>query len=335
VNILVVGGFDPKVDENVADIEAFCAALGRQIMLQGHCLIGGCQSELDALVAKAAYQQLQTIGEKEIDKKIVGYSPMGQAPVHKYGKIINSRLKSWDPGSGKDSVPEPIQRADVVILIRGFVGTFRAAHWSKVARKPVLPIANFGGAAREEYDRALDDFDNRYGNRLEKIEFEELNAIGADWDVRAKKIVSLAEKAATSKCVLAIMSYANEGEIATELDNVFESFQMVCKEFGYVCTRVDESNTTGRILPKILREIELAAFVIADLTELKQNVFYELGYAEGHKKSVVVTAKEGTKLPFDVKDIPTLFWRSIDLKGLRSELRIKIQNIAETQGRSY
>ncbi len=334
MNILVVGGFDRKEDKNVADVEDFCAALGRQIVLQGHCLISGCQSELDALVAKSAYEQLQADGEKEIGKRIVGYSLKGQTPVHTCGKIISSRLSSWDPGAGRSYIPEPIQRADVVILIRGFGGTYRAAHWAMIAKKPVLPIANFGGAARDEYDRALDDFDNRYGSRIEKIEFEELNAIDTNWDSRAQSIVSLAQKAATSKCVLTIMSYSKTGEAATELDNVFESFQMVCKEFGYICTRVDEVNTMGRILPKIIREIELAAFVIADLTELKQNVFYELGYAEGHKKPVVVTAKEGTQLPFDVKDIPTVFWRPIDLMGLRSELRIKIKNIADAQGRS-
>ena len=33
-----------------------------------------------------------------------------------------------------------------------------------------------------------------------------------------------------------------------------------------------------------------------------------MGYAEGLPKRVIVTAYEGTELPFDVKDMPTLFW---------------------------
>jgi nucleoside 2-deoxyribosyltransferase len=34
-------------------------------------------------------------------------------------------------------------------------------------------------------------------------------------------------------------------------------------------------------------------------------VFYELGYADGLGKKVVVTAKDGTEPPFDISDVPT------------------------------
>jgi hypothetical protein len=64
------------------------------------------------------------------------------------------------------------------------------------------------------------------------------------------------------------------------------------------------------------------AFVIADLTELKNNLFFELGYAEGMKKPVVVTAMAGTQLPFDVKDVPTIFWDR--QRKLKDDLRAKI-----------
>ena len=50
---------------------------------------------------------------------------------------------------------------------------------------------------------------------------------------------------------------------------------------GDVCSRVDETNTADRILRRILEQIERAAFVIVDLTELISNVFFELGFAEG------------------------------------------------------
>ena len=75
-----------------------------------------------------------------------------------------------------------------------------------------------------------------------------------------------------------------------------------------------------------------SAFVIADLSELKTNVFYELGYAEGFSKPVVVTAKKGTELPFDVKDVPTIFWDG--QRGLKDSLRTKIKLIAQKQGRT-
>lgn len=82
----------------------------------------------------------------------------------------------------------------------------------------------------------------------------------------------------------------------------------------------------GRILPHIMERIEHSAFVIADLTELKSNVFFELGYADGLKKPVVVTAMAGTQLPFDVKDVPTIFWDG--QRKLKDDLRAKIGLIA-------
>ena len=63
-------------------------------------------------------------------------------------------------------------------------------------------------------------------------------------------------------------------------------------------------------------------------------MFFELGYASALEKPLVLTAKEGTELPFDVKDMPVIFWNPIDQKTLRDKLRDKIRLIAETQGRA-
>jgi len=135
---------------------------------------------------------------------------------------------------------------------------------------------------------------------------------------KAQRVVALAEKLAVSRQVTAIMSYSQR----PELEDAYDSFRSVCAELGYDCQRVQDTNTLGRILPHIVERIEHSAFVIADLTELKSNVFFELGYAEGMKKPVVVTAMAGTQLPFDVKDVPTIFWDG--QRKLRDELRAKI-----------
>jgi hypothetical protein len=74
-----------------------------------------------------------------------------------------------------------------------------------------------------------------------------------------------------------------------------------------------------RIVPRIETGIRNSAFVIADVSELSPNVFYEVGYAKGLGKQVIVTARKGTQLPFDLGDVPTIFWEiQEDLKeGLR------------------
>lgn len=304
MNVLVVGGFDPG-DPEAENLRTYAAALGREIIRQGHTLLNGCQTEFDSIVAKAAADEVRARNGSQ-EQRIVSYVLSGAKPVHKFGRILNSRLTGWDPGEGSLFAPEPIQRADVVIIVRGFEGSFRAAHWAETVKKPVLPVAYFGGAGRKLYDNAFDSFERRYGGRLEKTDLEELNAYGEDWPELARRLVSLAEKAATSRTVVALMSYTRAGDLAIALDNLYYHLNLVCKEFGYLCTRVDEKNVADRILPRILEQIERAAFVIVDLTELKQNVFFELGFAEGLKKPRVVTAQAGTDLPFDIKDFPLL-----------------------------
>jgi hypothetical protein len=332
MNILVVGGFDES-DAESAELRVYADALGREIIRQGHTLLNGCQTEFDAIVAKAADEELKSRpGTKEYS--IVSYVLSGAKPAHTYGRILNSRLTGWDPGEGSLFPPEPIQRADVVIIVRGFEGSFRAAHWAEIAKKPVLPVAYFGGAARKLYDNALDHFDQRYGGRLEKLDFEELNAYGKNWPELVQRVVSLGEKVATSKTVLALMSYSRTGDLGTALKNVYYNFELACQEFGYVCSRVDETNTADRILPRILEQIERAAFVIVDLTELRPNVFFELGFAEGLRKPRIVTAQDGTALPFDTKDIPVTFWSALDMKKLHDDLTGRIGVIAQDQGRA-
>jgi hypothetical protein len=74
--------------------------------------------------------------------------------------------------------------------------------------------------------------------------------------------------------------------------------------------------------------------VIVDLTELKPNVLFELGYAEGLKKPRIVTAKIDTKLPFDIQDFPVTFWDPADMFAFSIGLSVRIRAIAEKQGRA-
>jgi hypothetical protein len=68
-----------------------------------------------------------------------------------------------------------------------------------------------------------------------------------------------------------------------------------------------------------------------DVSEEKPNVYYELGFAQGAGKRVIVTAFKGTTLPFDISDVSVIFWDG--QKQLREKLKDRMQAIASTQGR--
>ncbi len=133
--------------------------------------------------------------------------------------------------------------------------------------------------------------------------------------------------AQASRDVFVIMSFSEDPDLGPELEDVLESYKAVCSEFDYKCGRVDDASNVPRILPEMIQRIEECAFAIVDLTKESPNVYYELGYAEGHDKPVIVTAKKGTTLPFDAKDIPVIFWEN--QSGLRNMLREKVKELQE------
>ena len=325
MNILVAGGFDPDGHLDREGIREFCSALGGSVIERGHVLLNGCRTELDAIVAAAAHEKLLQSDSSEAEKRVVSYVLAGAAPIHTCGTIIRSRLADWDLAKESFYIPESVREADVVILIGGFEGTFRAANWARIAKKPVLPFTAFGGAAAKIYEEEVNDFDAKYAGLVERLDYEELNTVKPDWPAHAASIVSLAEKVAASRLVAVVMSYSDR----PELEDAFFTFEQVTGELGYECKLVTEENTEERILPEILERIRRSAFVIVDLSDLRPNVFYELGYADGLGKRVIVTARKGTELPFDVKDIPTIFWEGQN--QLREGLRKRIEYVVKTR----
>jgi hypothetical protein len=67
----------------------------------------------------------------------------------------------------------------------------------------------------------------------------------------------------------------------------------------YEVARSDEIDDPGMITDRMIHDILNADLVIADLTFLNPNAFYELGIRHAREKPVVHFASSETKLPFD------------------------------------
>jgi nucleoside 2-deoxyribosyltransferase len=323
MNVLVVGGFDDQDQDHAPRIREFCTAFGKALVVNGHVLLSGCQTEFDALIAKSAQDELVALGAPDPEKRIINYVLAGSEPSHRHGTVLRSQLTDWEIATESFYVPEQVREADVVFFVGGYQGTYRAANWARIAKKPLLPVTAFNGAAAKIYEQELSEFDKKYAGLVERLEYEELNSLTGSWDKHTSSLIELAEKVAESRSVVAVMSYADRAD----LDDLYDSLQQVCNDLRYICVRVTQENTEDRILSEILKSIDRSAFVIVDLTDLRPNVLYEFGYATGLKKRIIVTAKEGTELPFDVKDVPTIFWDG--QKKLREDLKAKIGKIVK------
>jgi hypothetical protein len=94
---------------------------------------------------------------------------------------------------------------------------------------------------------------------------------------------------------------------------------------GYVCEKVDESLFAGNIVDRITEGIRNAEFVIADLTNERPNVYLEVGFAWGLKRPVILVAREGQRLHFDLSHHKCIFYRTIG--RLANDLERTIRDI--------
>jgi hypothetical protein len=307
---IFVGGSLREISRDPELCRQFAAALGVQIVKHGHVLLNGCRSSLDHQIAISAHEWLtQNAGDPK--NQIVSYCLKADKPVHSLGTVRYSALMDWQMNHSELEIPEQIKQASATIFVAGTEGTFWSKNWACLARKPILGIPRFGGAGETIYNQELKDLRETAPAVAE--DYETLNSLSMDMSEYAEEVIRLVERLVTPRNVFTIMSFKRE------FRDVFSSCKEVCREFKFEAERTDESLSLERIVPRIENGIRKSAFVIADISEPSPNIFYEIGFARALGKDVIVTAKRGTQLPFDVGDVPTIFWEiQEDLKdGLR------------------
>ena len=90
------------------------------------------------------------------------------------------------------------------------------------------------------------------------------------------------------------------GDDFNDIDNIIRASAKKC---GMEYVRGDLSDKPGSIMPQILHEIERAAVIVADISRLNANVFYELGIAhqiKGPERVVIITQEVGGKEAYDI-----------------------------------
>lgn len=121
-----------------------------------------------------------------------------------------------------------------------------------------------------------------------------------------------------------IMKYGNE-----LLDEVFEkAIVPVLSGLGYTPVRADKASKPGEITAQIYDQINGSELVLADLTCRSPNCYFEAGYAYARSRSLILSAKKGTKIPFNLTTHHFLLWK--DAEDLAEQLKEYIEkNIVE------
>ena len=94
------------------------------------------------------------------------------------------------------------------------------------------------------------------------------------------------------------------------LEDFLQAIKRATSQYDIQGVRVDEIEHSKKITDVVLDKIRSSRFLICDITNERPNVYYELGFAHGIGKEVILIAKVGTPLHFDIKDYNVIFYKN-------------------------
>jgi hypothetical protein len=218
-----------------------------------------------------------------------------------------------------------VLRGDILVPIGGGAGVEHLAELYRDEGKPVIPIyAKLGalnndgkGGSRYLHERALAEpavfFRLRDGagsaaGRLSSLRL----AVGADAAALAKEVAQLLADL-RPRPAFYVRLLDTDHEDYPKIERFFrEIVDAVATERGFTPHEIGRGRPEHAFINvEIFEGLHRAGLVVVDLTGVRPNCTMELGYALARRRRVVISAKRGTKLPFDEDKLPTYFWDEV------------------------
>jgi len=131
------------------------------------------------------------------------------------------------------------------------------------------------------------------------------------------------KKAKPERVVFAAMPFDKKYD-----DTFFVAMGYAAKKVRAVCKRVDRTEFSGDVVEEIERLIRASVAVIVDLSESKQNVLYEAGFAHALEKPTVhICSTNLALLPFDVRNWNTIKYNIGGTMNLRRKLAARLSSV--------
>jgi predicted nucleotide-binding protein len=125
-------------------------------------------------------------------------------------------------------------------------------------------------------------------------------------------------------CFFAAPSGPPGSEIAFHSENTFQRLVLpACRECGLEPIRFSPSSGSATVTQQSLSFVIDADLLIADITNSSPNILYEVGLRHAIKKPLILIARQGEQVPFDIVAYRILFYRS-DAPAFLREARAEL-----------
>jgi len=229
-----------------------------------------------------------------------------------------------------------VREADCVFAIAGMKGTYHAGLAAIVARKPLVPIASFGGAAA----RLIADLAGV--ERTDGVDTRDLLALNSPWS--ATTLEAACRRAGIGRR-LRLMLIHGHGSDRYELQVWLQRYSELCE----VLVMQDEFGD-GRSLPEKFEKVaytadaaiaiatpdDIGGPVLGDIrtSRARQNVWLEIGWVWGRlgRSGLLILCKGDLEIPSDLQGVE--YYRYSQRPSENSEaVRSFVERVSARQGR--
>ena len=96
-----------------------------------------------------------------------------------------------------------------------------------------------------------------------------------------------------------------------DLDSMYKlAVKPTAEKFGLTTLRIDELFNSGSINEQLLKSIDRASLIFADLTGERPNCYFEAGYALALDKEIILSVRKGDNVHFDLQDRRMIMWQT-------------------------
>ena len=221
-----------------------------------------------------------------------------------------------------------VNRSDVLISIQGGKGTREMIDLALALEKPCLPLPFTGGNSKIRWDENRQyiieslGFEEEIAQELETIDIATINDKGLQ--ELAGKVIKCIMKKLQKKCFI-IMPFDKR------YNEFYDTVQVALKEGGFEAIRTDKTHLLGNIIDMIRQGLYSSDCIIAEITELKPNVMYEIGLAHAFGKPVIMfyNGPLDKELPFDIKNERIFCYNSYkEIETILKEILKAINNVS-------